>query len=103
VVGFTLGYPAEDPALRDRLPLDGLVHNETYQDYSDERISEIYRERETKGWERYMSYPRLRKMIVNSGVENLAQIYTEVKYSRQSHQAFSRNALDYLKAQDFMD
>jgi nitroreductase len=103
VVGFSLGYPDEDPALRDRLPLDGLVHNETYQDYSDERISEIYRQRETKGWERYMSYPRLRKMIIDSGVENLAQIYTEVKYSRQSHQEFSRKVLNYLKAQNFID
>jgi nitroreductase len=103
VVGFTIGYPNEDPVLRDRLPLDGLVHYDTYHDYSDERIAEIYREREVKGWERYMSYPRLRKMIIDSGVENLAQVYTEVKYSRQSHQEFSRNVLNYLKAQDFMN
>jgi nitroreductase len=103
VVGFTLGYPDEDPPLRDRLPLDGLVHYETYQDYSDERILEIYREREVKGWDRYMSYPRLRKMIIDSGVENLAQVYTEVKYSRKSHQEFSRRLLSYLKLQDFMN
>jgi nitroreductase len=38
VAGFSLGYPDEDPALRDRLPLDGLVHYGTYEDYSDERI-----------------------------------------------------------------
>lgn len=103
VVGFTLGYPNEDPPLRDRLPLDGLVHQETYHDYSDAEIQEIYREREVKGWDRYMSYPRLRKMIIDSGVENLAQVYTEVKYTRQSHQAFSRKVLNYLEAQDFMN
>ena len=103
VVGFSLGYPDEDPALRDRLPLDGLVHDETYQDYSDERVAEIYREREVKGWERYMSYPRLRKLIIDSGVENLAQVYTEVKYSRQSHQEFSKKVLDYLEMQSFMN
>ena len=103
VVGFTIGYPNEDPAPRDRLPLDGLVHYETYHDYSDERIAEIYREREVKGWERYMSSPRLRKLIIDSGVENLAQVYTEVKYSRGSHQEFSKNVLNYLKAQDFMN
>jgi hypothetical protein len=80
-----------------------LVHYDTYHDYSDEKISEIYREKEVKGWERYMSYPRLRKLITDSGVENLAQIYTEVKYSRGSHQEFSRNVLNYLKAQDFMN
>lgn len=103
VVGFTLGYPDEAPPLRDRLPLDGLVHHETYQDYDDERIKEVYRQREVKGWDRYMSYPRLRKLILDSGVENLAQVYTEVKYSRQSHQEFSRRVLNYLKMQDFMN
>jgi nitroreductase len=103
VAGFTLGYPNEDPELRDRLPLDGLVHYETYQDYSEERITEIYELREIKGWERYMSYPRLRKLITDSGVENLAQVYTEVKYSRRSYQEFSRNVLNYLELQDFMN
>jgi nitroreductase len=103
VVGFTLGYPNEAPPLRDRLPLDGLIHYETYQDYSDDRIVEIYRQREVKGWDRYMSYPRLRKLIIDSGVENLAQVYTEVKYSRQSHQDFSRQVLNYLKMQAFMN
>lgn len=103
VVGFTLGYPNEDPPLRDRLPLDGLVHYETYQDYDDERIVEIYCEREVKGWDRYMSYPRLRKLIIDSGVDNLAKVYTEVKYSRQSHREFSRRVLNYLKLQNFMN
>jgi len=103
VVGFTLGYPDEDPPLRDRLPAYGLIHDETYHDYSPESIAEIYLERETKGWERYVSIPKLRKMVEDAGVENLAQIYTTVKYSRESHQGFSRNVLDYLAKQDFMN
>ena len=103
VVGFSLGYPDEDPALRDRLPLDGLVHQETYQDYTNERIQEIYHEREVKGWDRYMSIPRLRQLVEESGVENLAQIYTVVKYTRESHQQISRTVLEYLEAQGFMN
>ena len=102
VVGFSLGYADESPKLRDRLPLDGLIHHETYQPYSDERIAEIYHDRETKGWQRYMSAPRLRKLIEESGVENLAQVYSEVKYSRESHQEFSQTVLSYLHAQGFM-
>ena len=101
VVGFSLGYPAEDPELRDRLPLEGLVHDEVYQDYSDERILEIFRERNVKGWERYMRFPELKEKIEASGVQNLAQLYTRVKYTRESHQAFSKSVLDYLEAQDF--
>ncbi len=102
VVGFSLGWPDEDPAPRDRLPLDGLVHDETYHDYSDDRIREIYHQRELRGWERYMSFPRLRAMIADSGVQNLAQVYTVVKYTRESHQAFSEAVLSYLREQGFM-
>ena len=102
VVGFSLGYPKENPAVRDRLPLDGLVHFETYNEYTDERIREIYRDRETKGWERYMTYPRLRRLVEESGVENLAQLYTVVKYTRDQHEQFSKKVLDYLANQDFM-
>jgi nitroreductase len=103
VVGYSLGYPDEDPDPRDRLPLEGLVHKEVYEDYSDTRIRQVYRDRERKGWERYMSMPRLRKMVAESGVQNLAQLYTTVKYSRESHQGYSKTILEYLRDQDFMN
>ncbi len=103
VAGFSLGYPAEDPAPRDRLPLDGLVHQETYHAYSDDEINQIYEERNVKGWERYMTFPRLRQMVEESGVKNLAQIYTVVKYTQESHQMFSQKVLAYLQAQSFMN
>jgi nitroreductase len=103
VVGFSLGYPDEDPALRDRLPLDGLIHQETYHDYSDDDIRRIYHDRDVNGWDRYMSHPELRRRIENSGVENLAQIYTALKYTRDSHQEFSQTVLNYLAAQEFMN
>lgn len=95
--------PNEDPPLSDRLPLDGLFHYETYQDCDDERIAEIYGQRELNGWDRYKSYPHLRKLIIESGGGNLAQLNTEVKYTRQSYQEFSRRVLNYLKMQDFIN
>lgn len=103
VAGFTLGYPDQDPPPRDRLPLAGLVHRETYQDYSDEQIAAIYQKRESAGWERYMAIPRLRKLIQEAGVGNLAQVYTVVKYRRESHQTFSQQVLAYLAQQGFMN
>jgi len=103
VAGFSLGWPDENPAPRDRLPLDGLVHHETYQEYSDERIREIYRERDVRGWERYMANPELRRRVEAVGVTNLAQIYTIVKYSRAANLGFSATFLDYLAAQGFME
>lgn len=103
VVGFSLGWPDEDPAPRDRLPLDGLIHQDVYHDLSDEEVAELYSERNRKGWERYMSYPELRAMIEESGVENLAQVYTVVKYTRESHLTFSDTVLAYLIEQGFLE
>ena len=78
------------------------MHHETYRDYSDADIRDVYAEREVKGWNRYMTYPRLRARIEGSGVQNLAQVYTVLKYTRESHEAFSESVLSYLRQQDFM-
>ncbi len=102
VVGFSLGYPAEEPAPRDRLPLAGLVHLETYQDPDDARVREIYREREVAGWDRYMARPELRERVERGEARNLAQIYTKLKYTRDSHIAFSKRVADYLAHQGFL-
>lgn len=103
VVGYSLGYPAENPAPRDRLPRNGLVHYDTYLDYSDQEILEIYKERDEKGWNRYMDVPHLKEMTERLGLKNLAQIYTIAKYTKESHHEFSQTVLNYLKEQNFMD
>lgn len=101
VVGFSLGYPDEKPVARDRLPLEALVHREHYQARGDDEIAESYRQREEAGWKRYMAHPELRKLIEESGVQNLAQVYTTVKYTRESHLAYSQAVLQCLEEQGF--
>ena len=103
VVGFSLGYPAEDPAPRDRLPMKGIVHYDQYRDYSEEEILEIYEERNEKGWNRYMAVPKLKEMVEELGVKNLAQVYTMAKYTKASHTGFSQTVLNYLEKQNFMN
>jgi len=102
VAGFSLGYADEKPNLRDRLPFSSLVHWENYKDYSDQEVKDIYKKREIEGWQRYMKSKWLREQVEEKGVENLAQLYTEVKYTRTSHQEFSRKLLTYLENQEFM-
>ena len=102
VVGFVLGHPAEDPAYRDRLPLDALVHHDTYQRPDDGTVTATYRHRETAGWERYMSNPDLRRRVEESGVRNLAQIYSQLKYTRADHETFAANVLRALRKQGFL-
>lgn len=102
VVGFSLGYPAEAPPARDRLPLAGIVHRERYHDHAPEEVALIYSERERAGWERYRQSESLRKMIEEAGVENLAQVYTKLKYTRESHVRYSEQVLGCLRAQGFL-
>ncbi|WP_377896986.1 nitroreductase family protein [Gottfriedia sp. OAE603] len=103
IVGYSLGYPKENPPLRDRLPRHGLVHYEQYHDYSNEEILEIYKERDEKGWKRYMDIPKLKEMTEQLGLKNLAQIYTIAKYTQESHHQFSKTVLDYLEKQNYMN
>lgn len=102
VVGFSMGFPDEQPKLRDRLPMKGIVHREIYQDYSAEQIQEIYANKESDGMKRYMSRAELRKTIDQLGITNLAQVYTKLKYTRESHVKYSMNVLACLKEQGFM-
>ncbi|MDB5100389.1 MAG: NADPH-dependent oxidoreductase [Cyanobacteria bacterium RYN_339] len=99
VVGFSLGYAAEAPGPRDRLPTHGLVHRNVYQAPD---VREIYEARQSRGWARYMQDDQLRAMVEASGVQNLAQLYTTVKYTRESHQAYSATILDCLERQNFL-
>ena len=103
ITGFSLGYPDEDPPLRDRLPASSLIHQETYHLFSDAEILDIYREREKNGWDRYMASEWIKKMVQEKDVKNLAQIYTLVKYTKKNHQDYSRKILNYLARQGFMN
>lgn len=99
VVGFSMGYPNEIPEIRDRLPLEHLVHRDRYEDKSDQQILAAYQKREIEGWERYLMNPQLKKSIEESGVSNLAQVYTKLKYTRESHEIYSDKIKKCLKQQ----
>ena len=98
VTSIVVGYPAEDPTKRDRLPLDAFLHDERYQDPDDAALDRIYAEREIKGWQRYMSIPQLRAEIEAMGITSLAQFYTsKAKYDPDDFRADS-DALHQLLA-----
>ena len=47
VATITLGWPAEEPAQTDRLPLSAIVHDEHYHDYDAQTIDNAYSEKES--------------------------------------------------------
>ncbi len=92
---ITLGYPAEEPPLADRLPLEGVVHREVYHDYDEGRIDEIYAEREA-------SEETLR-LLKENDLPNLARIFTERRYRAEDNVAFSKLFMQVLESQGFMN
>jgi nitroreductase len=103
IVGFSLGYPNGVTTKKDRLPMEGLVHYEKYEDYDSDDILQIYRDREDKGMKRYRSVASLKKLIEDSDVENLAQVYPKIKYTKESHIGYSQSLMRYLEEQSFLN
>ncbi len=95
VTTIVAGYPDECPELTDRLPLAAVVHNETYQPYSREKIDELYNEKE--------ALPLTKNLIIENQVENLAQIFTQKRYTKKDNTYFSKCYLAAIQKQGFMN
>lgn len=103
VTTIVVGYPAEDPAKRDRLPIEALIHDEVYHVPTDHELDAIYAEREIRGWERYMSIPELKQLAEERGITSLAQFYTsEVKYDPDAFREISEQIRRVLEGKNFL-
>lgn len=103
VTSLVVGYPAEDPPKRDRLPLRAFLHNEMYRRPDAATLDALYAERERKGWERYMSNPALKALIEEHGIRSLAEFYTsKVKYDPEQFAADSQALRELLHDKHFL-
>lgn len=95
VAALVLGYPDEKPDLTDRLPLEGVVHYETYRDYSKEDIDRIYAEKE--------ALPETAALLEENKKETLAQVFTDNRYTKKDNIYFSGEFLKVIEQQGFMN
>lgn len=91
---ITIGYPLKDTELADRLPLNAVIHNETYKDYTKEDIDAIYFERENS--------ELTKKLLKENQLENLAKVFTEKRYTKKDNEHFSELFLKVIKEQGFL-
>jgi nitroreductase len=94
VTTITVGWPKEIPEQVDRLPLEAVVHNEVYSDYSDNDIIRLYKEKENR--------PDSQQFVNENNKETLAQVFTDVRYKKADNVHFSNVLLQVLKDQGFM-
>ena len=94
VATITLGWPDEQPALSERLPLRSIIHQEAYEDYTPEKIDDFYAEKENL---------EVNKEFVRiNHVETLAQVFTDIRYTKKDCETMSKGFLDALKNQGFL-
>ena len=94
VATITLGWPDEDPSLTDRLPLASIIHQETYEEYTAERIDRFYTYKE--------NLEENRHFVEINQKETLAQVFTDCRYTRKDNEAMSAGMMEALKAQGFL-
>jgi nitroreductase len=75
-----VGYPDESPELRPRLPLEAVVHRNSYHIPTDDEVLEFFRARDA-GWE---DLPAARRRSLEAeGIRNIAQRATLGHYTRE--------------------
>lgn len=94
VATLTVGWPAEEPALSDRLPIESFVHQEQYNDYLGADIDRYYQEKE--------ALEENQNFVHINHKETLAQIFTDIRYTRKDNEAISRTLIETLVRQGFL-
>jgi nitroreductase len=100
---LVVGWPAEAPAQRDRLPPQAWIHEERYQRPTAADIEALFGQREVRGRERYLSSgPEMAALWAEHGITSLAQYYTsKIKYDPDRFAAFSAEIETLLRERGF--
>lgn len=93
VATLTVGYPELMPEQVERLPIEAIIHHETYKDYSEDDIRRHYAEKE--------SLPVNRRFVEENGKQSLAQVFTDVRYTKKDNEHYSRIWADFIAQQGF--
>jgi nitroreductase len=95
VMALSCGYPAAEVPLTDRLPLEAVVHEQTYHDPTDDELERLWAAREASD--------ETAELLNVNGLPNLARIFTERRYRGDDNRAFSRKYFEELQRKGFFN
>lgn len=95
VTTITVGFPADMPELTERLPVEAILHMEQYKDFCDDTITSLYAERE--------QMESNKQFCRENNKENLAQVFAEIRYNKENNEFFSKELMDTLRLQGFLE
>ena len=93
-----LGYPAEEPELSQRLPLEAVVHRNSYREFSHEEIKGFYHERE-RVWDRVSE--KRKELLAQQGIRSIPQALAVQRFSDETTRRRSEGILGNLKRSKF--
>ena len=75
------------------MPVSGIIHEEYYHDYTPEDIEQVYAYKE--------SLSVNKQFVAENQKENLAQVFTDVRYRKSDNECMSEKLLEVLRKQGF--
>ena len=90
IITLTVGYPKQKEQFHtDRLPIEGLIHQEQYHELSSEEVRNLYSHKE--------SLEVNKAFVKENDKQSLAQVFTDVRYPRETNELFSKKFQEFLK------
>lgn len=93
VTTVTVGWPEEKGEDCGRIPPAAFIHQETYSGYDAQRINDIYSEKEAR--------QDSAKFVAENNKQTLAQVFTDVRYTREANTYFSQIYRDFINRHGF--
>lgn len=93
VASLSLGYPAAEGVKCERLPLEAIMHSEKYRKDTDDQILELFKSKE--------EYPDNKKFVEENKKENLAQVFTDIRYPKDLNESVSESFMSLIKSKGF--
>lgn len=94
VCTLAIGWPEGKPQEAERLPDEAVLVWERYPDWTDEDIEKIHEEKESlevnKGY------------VKENGLDNLAQVFAQVRYPRSMNEGATESLREFLTRQKFL-
>ncbi len=93
VITVTVGLPleTEPQGATTRIPAQAIIHYEQYQHPTDEDIRSYYKQIEEES----------HKFVVENAKETLAQVFTDIRYPKESAEHFSKIYQEFIKENEF--
>lgn len=88
VTTLTLGWPADKGVDSGRLPIEAIIHREKYHAPDNDEIKAFYAATESR--------EDSRKFIEENGKQSLAQVFTDIRYTKEANEHFSKLFFDFV-------